>query len=109
MDTSIDEDRGEQQSFNGIELPCFMRVCDGTIDGWRPGPATGDMGADFAAGRIYAEMAVAHARLVNNPHAITFIIASMNCKAVRGEISYGGYEQGFLDRLAFLACAGSLN
>jgi hypothetical protein len=54
-------------------------------------------------------MAVAHAREVSNPRAISFIKASMNCKAVRGEIIYGGYEQGFLDRLAFLACAGSPN
>jgi hypothetical protein len=99
----------ERQLFNGVELPCFMSVCDGAIDGWRPGQATGSMEADFAAGRLYADMAVKHARDVKNPHAISFIIASMNCKAVRGEITYGGYEQGFLDRLAFLACAGSLN
>ena len=109
MDTIIDDDRSEQQSFNGVELPCFMRVCDGTIDGWKPADVSGDMAADFAAGRLYADMAVKHAREVKNPHAITFIIASMNCKAVRGEITYGGYEQGFIDRLAFLACAGSLN
>ena len=103
-----DEKPAGRRLFHGVELPSFMEFReDGSIDGWKPEPSSGDIATDFLAGELYADMAMEHALEVRNPGAITFIIASMNCKAWRREINYGGYEQGFLDRIANLAYAGS--
>lgn len=105
--TEPQERPAARRLFHGVELPCFMEIReDGSIDGWKPGPSSGDMATDFYAGELYADMAMEHALEVRNARAITFIIASMNCKAWSREINYGGYEQGFLDRIAQLAYAG---
>ena len=105
----INDDLGGEQTFNGMVLPTFMKPIGNRVDGWVPSPSGGDDGTDFVLGEIYADMAVVHAREVKNPTAISFILACIASKVARGEINYGPTEEGFTDRIARLACAGSLN
>lgn len=109
MADQISEDRNEEQMLNGLVLPCFMKNEGSRVNGWVPAPSCGDAGTDFVLGEIYADMAIAHAREAKNPQAISFIMASIHTKAMRGEITYSCIEEGFLDRIARLAYAGSLN
>jgi hypothetical protein len=85
------------------------RRIDGYIDGWKPGEPTGDYVLDFMTGVLYADIAVKHARQIKDPAFVGFVLATIYFKATRRLIEMGGREQGFLDRLARLAYAGSLN
>lgn len=106
--TKIDQGRDLQQPDSGT-LPPFVTIGPRHADGWKVPEATGDYELDFALGGIYAEMAVKHARAINNPAFVSFVMASIYYKAVSGRIRIGGTEQGFLNRVARLATAGVLH
>jgi hypothetical protein len=109
MNSTIDDDCGLRQPFDVVELPAFMEWGEGYIDGWKPGEPTGDYALDFMTGELYADIAVKHARQIKDPAFVGLVLATIYFKATRRLIEMGGREQGFLDRLARLAYAGSLN
>lgn len=106
--SSIDDDCGIRQT-PAIEMPCFMEQGPGFIDGWKPAEPLGDFDLDYLTGQAYAEMAVKYARQIKDHKVLGFIIATIQTKALRGQLTVGGTEQGFFDRLARMAYAGSTN
>ena len=106
MNSSIDDDCGIRQT---PEMPCFMEQGLGYVDGWKPSEPLGDHDLDFVAGQLYADMAVKYARSIKDPTVLGFIIASIQSKALRRQLTIGGTEHGFFDRLCRLAYAGHLN
>ena len=64
---------------------------------------------NFLLGELYADIAVRHARAVNNPDFIGMIMAAIFFKTAHGLIRMGDTEQAFLNRIAKLAYVGSLS
>lgn len=105
---TIDDDGGAQQSV-WAGLPVFVDHGADYIDGWKPAQPIGDAALDFMTGELYADIAVKHARHVKDQKFIGFVLAAIYFKTTRGIIQMGDIEQGFLDRLARFAYAGSMN
>ena len=91
------------------ELPPFVEHRPGYFDGWTPGEATGDDDMDRMLGELYADIAIRHARAVNNPDFIGMVMAAIYFKTARGLIKMGETERGFLNRIARLAYVGALS
>jgi predicted TIM-barrel enzyme len=108
MNSIIEDDSAEKQSI-WAELPSFVERGDGFIDGWKPAPAIGDDDLDKLMGELYADIAVRHARQIQDPAFVGMVLAAIYFKTTRGLIVMGATEQGFLNRLARLAYVGSLN
>ena len=108
MNSSLDDDCGICQT-PAFEMPCFMEQGPGYIDGWKPQAPVGEHDLDFLTGELYADIAVRYARNIKNPAVLSFIIASIQSKALRGQLAIGGTEQGFYDRLCRLAYVGHLS
>jgi hypothetical protein len=70
---------------------------------------SGDFTLDFLMGEIYADIAVKHARAIEDSVFVGFVMAAIYFKTARGPIVMGGCEQSFLGRVARLAYVGSLN
>jgi hypothetical protein len=107
MNTIADDSPGKQPAYS--ELPAFVERGDGYIDGWKPPEPWGDAVLDTMLGELYADIAVKHARAVQDPAFIGLVLATIYFKTTRGLIRMGETEQGFLIRIARLAYAGSLN
>lgn len=88
-------------------LPPFVKVDEDadTIDMWVVEP-TGDPIFDEAVGFYYAGEAVAYARVIADPSFVAAVVAEL---AVRPVVGARDIERGFLNRIARLACAGSLS
>lgn len=108
MDSTIDDAEAGQQSI-WAELPSFVEIGTGYIDGWKPSGPTGDFDLDFLTGELYADIAVKHARQIKDPAFVGMVMAAIYFKTTRGLIKMGATEQGFLTRIACLAYVGSLN
>jgi hypothetical protein len=102
------------RQFRGLPSFCKLAFKEGDaslvayIDGWAVEPS-GDTSTDVAAGRSYAEEAIAYARAIGKPAFIAFVLSQIVDKAVIEGKSAPLIEYGFYQRLAQTAFCGALN
>lgn len=80
-----------------ITYPSFMsdrRHNTQSIISWAP-IVTGDWGKDTAQGKVYADEAMAHIRIKENPSILGHVMKSMI-----GQAAWSGVEVGFFHRIS---------
>lgn len=110
MIDSVSEGLEVDQPIVPADDPPFMRpLNNGWTDFWAPPKPCDDYAANVTLGELYCDMAVRHARRLNDPLALELVISTIISKTTRGEIAMGPLELGFFHRLSKLAYVGSLN
>ncbi len=105
---ALEDDCGIRPS-PAVEMPSFFEQGPGWVDGWKPAEGIGDFEFDYQTGELYGDMAIRYARQIRDYQVLSFIIASIQTKALRGALKIGPIEQGFYARLCRAAYAGHLS
>jgi hypothetical protein len=100
------------RQFRGLPSFCKPTFKEGDaslvayIDGWAVEPS-GDTATDVAAGRAYAEDAIAYARTIGSPAFIAFVLSQIVDKTVIDGKSAPLIEYDFYQRLAQTGFCGA--
>ena len=101
-------DVGPERYASEVNSPSFVALREGAFDGWIKHPAT-EFDLDFILGEIFAEQAIQHAREIENPGFVFWVLAAIVRKSFERTIIPAGLEAGFTARLARLAYVGALS